>query len=59
MKRLISILLLLCCLCGAAAAEEIITPGTQTQRGFINDNVLHNFYDIIKKQSRFGKQDNV
>lgn len=40
-KRLFAILLLLCCLCGIAAAEETITPGTQTQRGFINDNVLH------------------
>ena len=41
MKRFLSILLLLCCLCGAAAAEGTLTPGTQTQRGFINDNVLH------------------
>lgn len=41
MKRFLSILLLLCCLCGIAAAEENITPGTQTQRGFVNDNVLH------------------
>ena len=41
MKRFLSLLLLLCCLCGAAAAEEILTLGTQTQRGFINDNVLH------------------
>ena len=37
-----SSILLLCCLCGAAAAEDTLTPGTQTQRGFINDNVLHN-----------------
>ena len=28
-------------LSGTAAAEEILTPGTQTRRGFINDNVLH------------------
>lgn len=41
MKRFLSILLLLCCLCGTAAAEETLMPGTQTQRGFINDNVLH------------------
>ncbi len=40
MKRFLS-LLLLCCLCGTAAAEGTLTPGTQTQRGFINDNVLH------------------
>ena len=41
MKRFLSLLLLLCCLCGTAAAEGTLTPGTQTQRGFINDNVLH------------------
>lgn len=41
MKRFLSILMLLCCLCGTAAAEETLTPGTQSQRGFINDNVLH------------------
>lgn len=39
MKRFLSLLLLLCCLCGTAAAEGTLTPGTQTQRGFINDNV--------------------
>ena len=41
MKHFLSLLLLLCCLCGTAAAEGTLTPGTQTQRGFINDNVLH------------------
>ena len=41
MKRFLSLLLLLCCLCGTAVAEGTLTPGTQTQRGFINDNVLH------------------
>ena len=41
MKRFLSILLLLCCLCGTAAAEDTLTPGTQTQRRFVNDNVLH------------------
>lgn len=41
MKRFLSILLLLCCLCGTAVAKETLTQGTQTQRGFINDNVLH------------------
>lgn len=41
MKRLFLILLLLCCLCGTAAAEDTLTPGTQMQRGFVNNNVLH------------------
>lgn len=41
MKHLLITLALLCCLCGMAAAEEILTPGTQTQRGFVNDNMLH------------------
>lgn len=41
MKHFLSILLLLYCLCGIAAAEETVTPGTQTWRGFVNDNVLH------------------
>ena len=41
MKHFYAVLLLLCVLCGAATAEETLTPGTQTQRGFVNDNVLH------------------
>lgn len=45
MKRMFALLLLLCALCGAASAEEAITPGMQSQRGFLNDNVLHS--DIV------------
>ena len=41
MKRLISILCCMMLLLCAASAEESITLGTQTQRGFVNDNVLH------------------
>lgn len=41
MKHFYAVLLLLCVLCGAATAEETLTSGTQTQRGFVNDNVLH------------------
>ena len=41
MKHFYAVLLLLCALCGAATAEGTLTPGTQTQRGFVNDNVLH------------------
>ncbi len=41
MKHFYAVLLLLCAFCGAATAEETLTSGTQTQRGFVNDNVLH------------------
>lgn len=41
MKRILFLVLLMCGLCGVAVAEETLTLGTQTQRGFINDNVLH------------------
>lgn len=40
MKRILAMLLLLCGLLQAAAAESI-TAGTQYQRGFLNDNLLH------------------
>lgn len=33
--------LILCCACWTALAEETMTAGAQTQRGFVNDNVLH------------------
>ena len=33
--------LILCCACWTALAEESMTGGAQTQRGFVNDNVLH------------------
>ncbi|MDO5377781.1 MAG: prolyl oligopeptidase family serine peptidase [Clostridia bacterium] len=54
MKRFLSILLLLWGLCSIAAAEEI-TPGTQTQRGFVNDNVLHSAIGDIHFSSYIPK----
>lgn len=43
MKRCLILLLLLSCLTGITLADETgtLTPGTQTRRGFINDNTLH------------------
>lgn len=41
MKRFLSILLPLRRTGSTAAAEETLTQGTQIQRGFVNDNVLH------------------
>lgn len=42
MKRMLALATaLLLLFSGAALAEETLTPGTQTQRGFLNDNVLH------------------
>lgn len=41
-QRISALLLAMLLLLGStAAAEETLTPGTQTQRGFVNDNVLH------------------
>lgn len=41
MKRMLALATaLLLLFSGAALAEETLTPGTQTQRGFLNDNVL-------------------
>ena len=52
MKHFYAVLLLLCVLCGAATAEETLTPGTQTQRGFVNDNVLHSDIGDIQFRRR-------
>ena len=43
MKRILLLLLLAALCLSSALAEEAgtVTPGTQTQRGFVNDNVLH------------------
>ena len=43
MKRILCLLLLAALCLSSALAEEAgaVTPGTQTQRGFVNDNVLH------------------
>ena len=38
---LIAALMMLMPMAIPALAEETLTPGTQTQRGFLNDNVLH------------------
>ena len=43
MKRILCLLLLAALCLSSALAEETgaVTVGTQTQRGFVNDNVLH------------------
>ena len=43
MKRILLLCLAALLCLSSATAEEAggITPGTQTQRGFVNDNVLH------------------
>ena len=43
MKRILCLLLLTVLCLSSASSEEVgtITSGTQTQRGFVNDNILH------------------